>query len=226
MPGPVWDHDDPADTQRVIDNVDRLVWSLKGQAADREVPSLAVVRRWHAACFAGCTLPVPGYAGRFRGDSTVPELIGYEVGVGALRADGMPDRVGVPSADVRAGVLRLLAQIRRAVGVLDPQVPAGHRPIAQAELETVASLAAAVHGEWIRIHPYANGNGRTARLWGAWVALRYGLPVFVTVKPRPADADYAISSRMSMGRPPDFQGDHRAAGLVFADMLARVVNGR
>jgi hypothetical protein len=26
-------------------------------------------------------------------------------------------------------------------------------------------LAAILHGEWVRIHPFANGNGRTARLW-------------------------------------------------------------
>jgi len=210
----------------VVDNVARLVSSLRQQAPGRELPSLTVVRHWHAACYSGCTLPVPSYAGRFRGDATVPELVGYEVGVGTLQADGMPDRAAVPSAEVRAAVLRLLTQIRSAVGVLDPQVPAGHRPTAQAELETVASLAATVHGEWIRIHPYANGNGRTARLWAAWVALRYGLPVFVTVKPRPADTDYAISSRMSMGRPLAFQRDHRAAGLVFADMLARAINSR
>jgi hypothetical protein len=81
--------------------------------------------------------------------------LSFDVGTlpASLQADGMPDRVGVPSADVGAAVLRLLTQIRSPVGVLDPQVPAGHRPTAQVELETVASLAAAVHGEWIRIHP-------------------------------------------------------------------------
>ena len=91
-------------------------------------------------------------------------------------------------------------------------------------LQSVTTLAATVHGEWVRIHPYANGNGRTARLWAGWLALRYGLPIFVTVKPRPGDADYALSSRMSMGRPPHFTGDHRAAASVFAQKLARAID--
>jgi hypothetical protein len=55
------------------------------------------------------------------------------------------------------------------------------------------------------------------------VAKRYGLPVFVTVKPRPGSADHALSSHLSMGRPPDFCGDHQAARLVFAGMLTRSI---
>ncbi|MFP5232432.1 MAG: Fic family protein [Acidobacteriota bacterium] len=42
-----------------------------------------------------------------------------------------------------------------------------------------------VHAEWIRIHPFANGNGRTARLWANLVAMRYGLPPSIRLRPRP-----------------------------------------
>ena len=63
-------------------------------------------------------------------------------------------------------------------------------------------VTAAIHGEWVRIHPFANGNARTARVWAAWIALRYGLPVFVTVKPRPNDAAYAQAAFASMGSSP------------------------
>lgn len=87
----------------------------------------------------------------------------------------------------------------------------------------VSNLAAVIHGEWIRIHPYANGNGRTARLWAAWVAKRYSLPIFVKVKPRPGDTEYAVSSHLSMGRPPDIRGDHEVARVVFAELLAKTI---
>jgi len=87
------------------------------------------------------------------------------------------------------------------------------------ELDAVVGLTARVHGEWVRLHPFANGNGRIARVWAAWLALRYSLPVFVTVKPRPGDLAYARAARDSMGRPPDFTGDHSTATAVFAHLL-------
>jgi Fic family protein len=77
------------------------------------------------------------------------------------------------------------------------------------------TLCAYTHGEWVRIHPFANGNGRTARLWANWCALRYGVPPFVRLKPRPEGNLYPTASALSM------QGDHQAMVAVFADMLDR-----
>ena len=196
---------------------------MHADAPARTMPGIAMVQRWHAAIYESCHLPVAGYAGHFRGDATVPELLGYEVGLGPGQSDGYPDRVGLPANEVRPAVLDTLTNLSRALAALDNHVPVGHRPADPAALQSVAALAATVHGEWVRIHPYANGSGRTARLWAAWLALRYGLPVFVTVKPRPADADYAIAARLSMGRPPHYRGDHRAAVTVFAGMLTRAI---
>ena len=114
----------------------------------------------------------------------------------------------------------LLGQVEAAMHTLDALLPVGTRPSTVDELQAVVNLSAAVHGEWVRIHPFANGNGRTARMWPAALALRYSLPVFVTVKPRPEDIAYVNSSAASMGRPPDFRGDHSSAGNVFAHLLA------
>ena len=223
MPGPVWDADDPADTARILTNIADIVLAFGVDAPARQIPTLGVVAKWHEAVCRGCSLPVPRYAGHFRGDMTVPELVGYEVGVGPIRADGFPTRMGVWSYEVRPAVIALLSQMRRALHVLDSQIPAGRPPSSAVELQAVANLSGVVHGEWVRIHPYANGNGRTARLWAAWMAKRYSLPIFVRVKPRPGDTDYAIASHLSMGRPPDFQGDHQAARLVFAELLAKTI---
>ncbi len=141
------------------------------------VPSVAEVQRWHAACYEGCKLPVAGYAGHFRGDPAVPELMSYEVGVGARQSDGWPSKVGVFSPQVHGEVLQLLSQVGAGIARLDAILAPGSRPAEAAQLQAIASLAAVIHGEWIRIHPYANGNGRTARIWAAWVALRYGVPI-------------------------------------------------
>ena len=83
---------------------------------------------------------------------------------------------------------------------------------AMVKLRGVLSLCAVLHGEWARIHPFANGNGRTARLWANWGALRYGLPPFVTVKPRPGEP-YGLAAMASMS------GNHAATIAAFHEML-------
>lgn len=44
---------------------------------------------------------------------------------------------------------------------LDTAVPAGRIPTALGVVAAIVRLCACAHGEWIRIHPFANGNGRT-----------------------------------------------------------------
>ena len=179
----------------------------------------ADLRRWHSTVYAGCTVPAPEYVGRFRGEAH-PNLVDYDVGVGPALPDGLPDRVGVWAADVGDALDQYFDALRRALTTLDLVVPPGGRPAAVDVLHEVIAVAATVHGEWVRIHPFVNGNGRTARLLVAHISLRYGLPVFVTLKPRPHDIAYARVSRQSMGRPPDFTGDHTEAIAVFTHLLA------
>ena len=57
------------------------------------------------------------------------------------------------------------------------------------------------------------GNGRTARLWTLWIGLRYRLPPFIVVKPRPAGQLSADAAAASM------RGDHRLCIRVFEQML-------
>jgi hypothetical protein len=108
----------------------------------------------------------------------------------------------------------------RAVATLDGVIADGSKPPSTDELRAVVTLIALAHGEWVRIHLFANGNGHTARMWACWAALRYGLPAFVEIKSRPADGGYGRASSASMGRPPDFVGDHRPAISFFGDLLA------
>jgi hypothetical protein len=117
----------------------------------------------------------------------------------------------------------VVGRLAETLSRLDGYLPVGDRPTTPEEVDAVVGLIAQVHGEWVRIHPFASGNGRTARTWAAWLALRYGLPVFVTLKPRPDDVGYAQAARASMGEPPDFVGDHEPAHRVFLDLLARAL---
>lgn len=168
-------------------------------------------------------MPVAGYLGHFRGEPTVEELVGYEVGVGRLQQDGLTEKVGVYSKDLAVQIPTLIAQIHAGIRQLDSALEPGLRPVTTDAVEAVVLLAARVHGEWVRLHPFANGNGRTARVWANFIALRYSLPAFVRVRPRPAAAAYARAGKASMRRPPHFIGDNRPVTALFARMLAELL---
>ena len=190
MPIP-WNDDPPGSLVTIAANVAALGRDLLAQARTRVDPALGLAQEWHRAIYQGVPLPVPYYAGEFRDtDPRFPQLTGYDVIVG-----GQP---GVGSSDVPSQ-LAAFEQAMRSVAVsLDAAIPVGNPPASGPELAAVIRFAASAHGEWVRIHPFANGNGRTARCWANFVALRYGMPAFVTIRPRPADLLYAQAAHDSM----------------------------
>ena len=201
-----WNEDDPRDTAVLVRNLARVLGRIAQQTLLRHSPTVSMAQEWHRRVYEGVSLPVPYYAGEVRdSDSRFPELYGYEVRVGR--------QPGVDSRFVPQQLESFEAAMRAAVAVLDPLIPAGATPAGETRLRTVLTLCAYAHGEWVRIHPFANGNGRTARLWANWCAFRYGLPPFVRLKPRPQGRLYDTASALSM------QGDHQAMIAVFADLL-------
>ena len=64
-------------------------------------------------------------------------------------------------------------------------------------LAGVIEVAAWAHAQWVRIHPFANGSGRTARLWANSLLMRYGLPPVVKLRPRP-DGGYGNAAAKAM----------------------------
>lgn len=211
--------DDPADLPVIERNAAALVSRLLAEAPARALPTEAVLRVWHTVLYAGCAVPEAEFVGHFRGDPAFASLVDYEVGVGPDGPDGLPERVGVWSAQLAAALAAFFTGTGAALSRLDAVLPVSQPPSTVAELEAVVTVTALVHGEWVRLHPFINGNGRTARLLAAFIALRYSLPIFVSVKPRPGDVAYQRAARESMGRPPLFRGDHGPAIATFGHML-------
>lgn len=204
--GVAWNDDPPGSAPRIAANVASLLSNIAATAHARSTPTVAMAQDWHRQIYAGMALPVPYYAGEIRdSDPELPELHGYEVEVGGF--------AGVPSAMVPRELTRFEETTRRATGVLDMTIPTGNVPADNNRLLSVLTLCASLHGEWVRIHPFANGNGRTARMWANWAALRYGLPPFVRIKPRPAGIAYALAAYASMQR------DHHVMTGVLLEML-------
>lgn len=203
-----WNEDDPRDADLIVENLTIVLRQAAQQAHVRHPPTVSMAQEWHRRIYERVSLPVPYYAGEIRdSDPKFPELYGYEVRVGPQR--------GVDSSLVPQHLASFESAMKRAVAVLDLAIPVGGRPADEAQLRSVLTLCAYAHGEWVRIHPFANGNGRTARLWANWCAIRYGLPPFVRLKPRPEGSLYATASALSM------RGDHQVMVAVFADMLDR-----
>jgi Fic/DOC family len=218
MPGPAWGGDGAGDEAVIAVNVGDLLTALLTVALSRVTPTVSLAHDWHRAIYAGVSsVPSSHYLGEPRG-SADPGLADYEVELvdpltGHLLAEG------APASEVARELAEFETAIRTAVANLDAVIPAGQPPATSAPLLAVVELAAIVHAEWVRIHPYADGNGRIARTWANWVAMRYGLPPFVRIKPRPDGLLYGLAAQRGMARSPDFSGDHALTVSVFLDLL-------
>lgn len=141
-------------------------------------------------------VPDVRFVGAFRGESGLENV---QVRVAA--------HFGVAAAGVEPALADFETKLQALVAELDSLLPVGQEPNAD-QLAAILDLCAWVHSEWVRIHPFANGNGRTARLWANSIALRYGLPPFVRLRPRP-NSGYAEAGARAM------LGDWKPTAIVF-----------
>lgn len=165
-----WDADGP----RLRANLERVLEGVVRWAARRESIAATTIKRWHRDTLAGLDLPHPKFVARFRGE---PGLESEPVYVG--------QRAGTEPQQVAEEVDAMMARLRAVIARLDALLPAGEE-LTRDGLEAVIEFAAWVHSEWVRIHPFSNGNGRTARLLTNAILLRYGLPPVLRLRPRPA----------------------------------------
>ena len=161
------------------------------------------VARWHRTLFDGLSfVPDACYPGGYRG-SPHPRLADYEVVV------GMHD--GVPARSVGGQLDAMFLTLGTRIAELAQAVAPDHGKSA-AEVEQVAELAAWAHGEWVLIHPFANGNGRVARLMADYVLARFRIAPVVRLKPRPG-ASYEAAARASM------RGEHARMTRWIVELL-------
>jgi len=216
MPGLLWGEDDPADEPLLQANARSVLAALAAGAGARTAPDVTMAHAWHRSIYTGVrSVPGPHFLGGVRG-SAHPDLLDYEVVI----ADGHGRIVArTPFAlEVPARLTGSTAHSRPpSRGWTSGSL--GTAPVDAAALDAVVTLCAVLHGEWVLLHPYANGNGRTARVWANWAAVRYGLPPFVRIKPRPDGLLYPRAAASSMGGPPDFRGDHQLTFSLFIDLL-------
>lgn len=195
-----WDEDSP----QLRHNLSAVLEEIVERADQREIPTVEMARRWQRRFLQGLKAE-PRYVGAFRGESGL-ERTGVKIG--AYR--------GAPAAQVSAELRRFEVRLQSAVAQVDRVIPVGKKLNAD-ECEAIIDLCGWAHAEWVRIHPFANGNGRTARLWANFLALRYGLPPFVRLRPRPDDG-YGDAGAQAM------RGNWEPTAAVFRRMFQRFLD--
>jgi fido (protein-threonine AMPylation protein) len=164
-----WDADGP----KLRINLERVLDDIAQWAGQRRKISAATIKRWHRQAMAGLNVPDPNAIGRFRGE---PGLEDEPVYIGSHK--------GTNAARVVAEVAAFVKRLHAVSGRLDRLLRSGEE-LDQDGLEAVIELAAWTHSEWVRIHPFCNGNGRTARMLANAILMRYGLPPVLRLRLRP-----------------------------------------
>ena len=176
-----WD----ANSAQLEQNLRHLLETARDNARRRTLFSVKTARQWHAEALRDLAVPDPRYVGRFRGE---PGLEKVQVHIGG--------RFGIAARDVASALAEFERTLLPVIARLDTLIPAGTDPNTD-QLAAILEVCAWVHAEWIRIHPFANGNGRTARLCVNSIAMRYYLPPFLSLRPRP-DTGYGDAAAEAM----------------------------
>jgi Fic/DOC family len=174
-----WD----ADSTQMGKNTAKVSSQVVNDAQSGRVPiSRELARQWHFTVMSEVVVPPPfnqDDIGRFRYE---PGAEDRELEIG----DGFGRKIHDLPLPAEVGPLldTFEARLNIDLAELDKRYPGGTMPDARG-ISTIIEVAARAHNEWVRIHPFANGNGRTARSWANFVFARYTLRPPFRVRPRP-----------------------------------------
>lgn len=196
-----WDANSP----QLFRNLQDLVPTVAQDAAERKPLSSEVIRQWQERIMQGLEPDDGEPIGAYRGE------VGLEEYAVAGRPGAPAERVSAELANFDRALAGLLEDLDRQIA----RGPGGERP-AKDQVDATIIACAWAHGEWLRIHPFPNGNGRTARILVNSVALRYRLPPFMRVRPRPG-AVYAGVAQQAM------EGNWKAAIPFFMELYEKAL---
>jgi Fic/DOC family len=167
-----WDDNGP----KLQANLERVFQEVARWAEQRGRITASCIKRWYRQTMAGLDVPHPNFVARFRGE---PGLEGQLVFVGS--------REGTKARLVAREVGAFIGRLQSVLGRLDKLLPRANE-LDRDGLQAVIELAAWAHSEWVRIHPFSNGNGRTARILTNAILMRYGQPPVLRLRPRPTSS--------------------------------------
>ncbi len=203
------DQDDATDHKQSRKNIEKVLLEAMRHALSNQQLNVQHVLDWHEGLLFNLsyTKGHPNWLGKFRGNPTDEELRCMGIRVGS--------NMGVPPQKVQGEVDQFCSELTRRLGALEAGIKVGVKKTKEA-LKLISDEAGWAHGEWVRIHPFANGNGRTARLIANWILMHFRLRPAVRLRPRPQHSVYAAAGEASMAK-----RDHRSiAKFILEQLLA------
>jgi hypothetical protein len=145
------------------------------------------LKTWHRKIFR-FSVPLDYYAGNYRSDDPRYPCLHADVEVGGLQ--------GAPFAEVPTLMRELSGEMHHYIVETDKYVQRGPAPVNR--VRSVLQLASLCSGEFLKIHPFLNCNGRTSRLISNYIFDRYGYAMpYYNPYPRPG-RPYEIAAASCM----------------------------
>lgn len=163
-----------------------LVKQINHSATTRLISS-DQVRQWHRHLFES-DVPLAYYAGNYRQNNAEMPCLAQRVYVRGI--PGAHFLNALPRAE------KLFSDIESAISKLELNWDS--LTMTQRVVEFCAILTGSV-GEFVRIHPFINGNGRTSRAIWMWMLARYRLPPMFGVLRRPKPPYSELMARCMKG---------------------------
>lgn len=171
---PAWTDDIPEAKQEVFRRATAAAYAEALRGSRRSIASVEHICFWHKIMFA-CVAPLPYYAGGVRCDDPDRPCLGVNVEVAGV--------AGCPYHNAPDAFSGMIDESRRRIALSevwwDAMTP-------RERVLRLSQVLAYLIGEFIRTHPFLNGNGRTSRVLWAWGLRRFGVPPQCRIAPRPA----------------------------------------
>jgi len=166
------------------------------------------LKTWHRKLFRH-VVPVDYYAGNYRNVDPARPCLSWDVQVSGV----LGPIAGLPFVQVPSAMQDLSDQFQSGCSQLSTYLSTVTEP--RARHRSIVKLLALAVGEFIRIHPFINGNGRISRLFANYICQRYELPMpFASPDKRPELAAYEDAHALSM------VGQHDSLYVFFLQALA------
>ena len=166
------------------------------------------IKNYHSKVFKK-VVPLDYYAGNYRSIDSQKPCLAVDVHVNGVFGEShvtVPTSMANLSSEIHTLILRTDEYLKHTVSPTE-------------RAQAVAQLGAAAMGNFIRIHPFVNGNGRMARMLANFVFKRYGYRMpFGQAQIRPPELEYASASAASMGPSPSLN----AIYVYLLKLVARV----
>jgi fido (protein-threonine AMPylation protein) len=208
LPCPEWKNEqEPSDKLETIVKAAESIYDFIRRQNQKGLPlNHGHLKGWHAKLFKD-VVPVPYYAGNYRStDQRYPCLNT------PIQVAGLP---GAPPGEVLSRMTTFSAVLEQQTIDVDNFAEGQKNP--ELKLKAAAQLASFAAGHIIAIHPFINGNGRTARLTADFFFNRYGfrMPFFID-RPRGhgINVEYGSASRSAM------QNDFKPLFRYFVVLMA------